>query len=252
MERKVDLQRASNNKIVKANSLLRARYSLSIRELKLLLIIISCLSPDDEDFPTIHLKVSQIAQLLGLQKGALYKELKALLKQLLSRVVEVKTPNGYKLYHWVDTAEYIEGRGEIIMKIHPDLKPYLLKLKEKFTMYQLKRILRLKSSYAIRLYELFKQHEGYRDLKIGIDELRDILKLGDKYPRPDSLKNRVIYPAIQEISEKTDLLVRVLTLKEQRKTTGFIFEIARRDTYAEDNLSATLQNQAEADSDCPF
>jgi len=219
--------RVESNKITKANTLIEARYRLTIREQRLILMCISMLSPENEEFPTVRFKVKDIVEALELNTEAYYHELKSILKRLLSRVLEIPGEDGgYTLLHWVDSAEYIPKAGEIELRIHPKLKPYLLKLKERFTTYYLKAVIGLRSSYSVRLYELLKQYQSIGRRRFSIEELKSLLKIEPgEYRRYNHFKERVILQAQRELKEKTDIYFDFREIKKGRKVVELEFTI---------------------------
>ena len=64
---------------------------------------------------------------------------------------------------------------------------------------------------------------------IPLARLREMLDLGDKYPRIETLRRRVLDPAIAEINQHTDLTVSVAPQRKGRKIVGFHFTIGQDD-----------------------
>jgi len=221
-----DNEKAEGNKITKANALVEARYRLTIREQRLILMAISLLSPEDEDIPTVKIRIKDLIEVLELDSHSFYNELKKTLKRLLSRVLEIQEENGYTLLHWVEVAKYLEGEGTVELKISKELKPYLLKLREKFTTYYLKAVIGLRSSYSVRLYELLKQYQDIGRRRFSIEELRSILKIEpDEYTRYNDFKRFVILQAQRELKEKTDIYFDFREIKRGRRVAEIEFTI---------------------------
>jgi Initiator Replication protein len=57
------------------NRLAEARYELTAREQKLLLYVIAMIEPEDDEFKRCVINVGEFAELAGLDKDHLYKEL---------------------------------------------------------------------------------------------------------------------------------------------------------------------------------
>lgn len=53
----------------------------------------------------------------------------------------------------------VDGRGVLEATFNPMLKPYLLSLKNKFLLYDIKNILKINSAHSIRIYEFLKSYE---------------------------------------------------------------------------------------------
>lgn len=60
---------------------------------------------------------------------------------------------------WVKTSIYKDGEGRVTIKLNEDLAPFLRDLKRAYTKFRLNNVLKLKSEYNWRLYELLKERE---------------------------------------------------------------------------------------------
>ena len=205
---------AKDMKIFKANQLVNARYKLNAIELKLMLYTVSKIKPDDMDFWTHELKVKEL--------DFTHKDIKAAARSLVSRVFEVKTPDGWLLMSWLSSVEYNGKSGTLSMTFDPKLKPYLLQLKEQFTAYDLSAVLPMRSAYTIRLYELLIQYQAIGKREFALDELRDLLQVPKSYRFPD-LRRQIFEPAMEDINKHGALSVEYEPVKEGRAYTGVIF-----------------------------
>ena len=77
-----------------------------------------------------------------------------------------------KIKSWIEKPKISDKT--IKFKLDEDMYPYLLQLKEKFTTYEIKNILNMKSCYAPRLYEILKSYEFVHEVTYSIDELKKI------------------------------------------------------------------------------
>lgn len=205
-----------DQKVFKANDLVNARYKLNPVELKLVLYAISAIKPDDTDFWTYTLQLKDL--------GMDYKELKAASRTLMQRVFEVKTADGWLLLHWVSSIEYDGRRGLLSLSFDPKLKPYLLQLKEQFTAYDLSAVLPMRSSYAIRLYELLMQYKTIGHRLFDLQEFRDLLKIPASYTYKD-IRRQILEPAIAEINRHGSITASYEPIKTGRAYTGLRFSI---------------------------
>lgn len=102
------------------------------------------------------------------------------------------------------------------MRFDPLLKPFLLELSNKFTSYRLANVIKLKSTYAIRIYELLKQYEDLKERTISLENLRYYLDAMDIYPNYANFKQRVLKPS-QKNWIKTDISFEFEEIKLGRK-----------------------------------
>ncbi len=222
--------------VVKSNKLVEAKYKLTLNEQRLILLMVSMIKPEDEDFKNIRIRIQDLKEILDLQRKDLYEEVPEITKRLMSRVLEIKDIEEKRLLQisWLSSAEYLFGEGVVELSFDPKLKPYLLKLKEAFTIYNLQSVIKLRSSYAIRFYELLKQYEKIGSRKFKLNELKDILGIGKKeYKLYGDFKRRVILPAQKELKEKTDIYFEFEEIKKGRKVVELIFYIYKNPDFKE-------------------
>jgi len=235
------------------NALIEARYSLTVEEQRLVLTTIAMLDnmeTNSSGFPMLRIPKKLIIEATGLHEKD-YKVIKNSLQRLMSRVITIETEKGFELYQWFAKAKYNKGDEYIEVQFHPDLKPYLLELKKRFTKIPLKQILQLRSKYAIRLYELLRR---YTDTGFRTDyllELREKLGVEKKeYTRFFDFERFVLKPAIKEINEKTDLEVSYKKKKTGRKITHIEFTIKQKDVLGkgDENLELGINQAMEISS----
>ena len=225
------MNRKKDNYLVsKSNNLIEARYRLSVQEQRLIAIMVSDIKPDDRDFKKYSYKIVDFIEWIGVEGKDYYKELRKITAKLLTRLITIKQDNILFQTSWLAGAKYHFGQGIIELSFHPDLKPYLLQLKNCFTQYALKNVLELKSKYAFRLYELLKQYQSIGRRKFSVSELRDLLGVEQgELKLWVHFKTRVLEIAKREINAKTDLVIDYTTKKVGRRIEYIIFSIQAQD-----------------------
>ena len=216
--------------VVKSNSLIRSRYDYTLAELRLVLTVASMVQADDKDFHEYSVEAKEFAELMGADKDNMYRSLKQLGKDLMSKPLEIPTKNGFAIANWFAWYEYQEKEGRILCSFAPKLKPHLLELQSHFTKYNLSNILRMKSTYAIRLYELAKSWEDTGWFIITVDDFKGTMGCKDQYERHNDLKRYVIDRAIKEINDLTDIEILYNEKKSGRKVTGLDFRVRAKYT----------------------
>lgn len=213
------------NLVTKSNMLIEANYRLGVVEQKIILCLASNIQPTDSDFKTYTLPIKEFNKLLGLKGTPKYTELRQITKELMQKVFEVRINKKVIQVAWLSYVAYNESEGAIDIRFDPFLRPYLLELKKEFTSYKLENVVKLKSSYAIRIYELLKQYEKLHERTFQIADLRKMLGAEDIYPAYGNFKQRVLVPAQKELKKKTDISFEIEEVKVGRRVDKIKFLI---------------------------
>ena len=244
------------NTVVKANDLIqKSRFSLSLQQQKVVLYLISQITPIDEDFKLYEFSIVEFCKVCGIDydSGKNYADLKEAVKEIADKSIWVKLDNGKEtLLRWIEKPYLDEHSGTIQIKLDKDMKPFLLQLKENFTQYELLWTLNFKSKYSIRFYELVKSIH-YHDLdtysrEFDLDELRRILG-AETYKTYQTFKVRVLEPAIQEINSFSDKNVIYLPIKHGRAVKRIKLTISSKDTMDCLKLQSDIEHGLGIDPD---
>jgi len=169
--------------------------------------------------------------MVGLKVDGQYGELQKITESLMQRVMKIREPGEKTLLQvsWLSSAFYEEDKGMVSLKFDSKLKPYLLQLKKQFTKINVTDSLKLKSIYAVRIYELLTQYETIGKRTITVEEFRNYCGIKeDEYKLYGHLKNKVINKAKSEINEKTDYSVNYKEIKESRKVVSTDWTIDKK------------------------
>ncbi len=215
--------------VVKSNKIIEAKYKLSARAQKFILLMASMIETKDEEFKFQTIRIKDIESILnadGTKWGGLYQEIKDIVMSLNNSPLKITNEDGSVLIvNWIASAEIRKGKGVIEFEFSEKLKPYLLQLKSHFTKFKLHNILKLKSSFSIRLYELMKARQFLGQARYTINALKTILGIEGKYKTYYDFKRRVILPAQKELAESSDICFEYEELKEGRAVKTLIFKI---------------------------
>lgn len=81
----------------KSNDLIEARYKLTVEEQRLVLLLSTAISPEDEDFKDYEIKVSAFAHTFNLEKRkAIYKSVEEAARELAGKTINL-SKNGKKV-----------------------------------------------------------------------------------------------------------------------------------------------------------
>ncbi|MGV8027396.1 MAG: RepB family plasmid replication initiator protein [Anaerolineaceae bacterium] len=232
-----DTVRPNDFIVTKANSLIEANYRLTLSQQRIVLLMASMIQPDDEDFKTYRIYTKDLLDILDINRSHLYAQMVNMIRELMEIVLTIKlSEDKYLNTHWISSQEYTIGVGYSDITFDPKLKPFLLRLKERFTTYKLENVIRLKSVYSIRIYELLKQYQSIGKRTITIELLKNMLRIGPKeYVLYGHFKDRVLNVAYKEINEKTDIAFEFREKKLGRKVNEIEFVIDKKETESKSN-----------------
>lgn len=230
---------ARHRTVVKANELIqKSRFNLSLQEQKIVLYLISKISPLDSKFYLYDFSIIDFCRICGIDytSGKNYEDIKKAIKDIADKSIYITLPNGTEtLVRWIEKP-YIDRRsGRIKIRLDEDMKPYLLQLQRNFTQYELVWTLRFKCKYSTRLYELVKSIH-YHELETysreySLDEIRQLLG-AENYTTYQTLKSRVLLPAVNEINRYSDKELDFEPIKVGRAVDRIRFTIATKDTLS--------------------
>ena len=224
--------------IRKSNELVEAKYKFDIWETRIFTKMLTMIHRDDEDFKEYKVYLKDLVSEFGLDKNKeAYELIRTGAKKLMKKsfYIPYEVDGQKRMFETpvissLDSA-ILEDKGianehlYIGISFHPRMKPYLLQLKSKFTMYDVRNILKLPSVYSIRIYELLKQYEKIGKRKFKVDELKDILGVQNEYPMYANFKQRVINKAQKDLSENTDIMFTFEEIKIGRAVEDLLFYI---------------------------
>jgi len=222
-----------------SNTLVEASHSMTLNEKRLIYAAAAVHNPKlpmpSKNRITLH--ADDFAEVFGLgDSNQIYEALadaaERLFNRRIRRIRDSPRGKGRKIItnmRWVSFAEYNEGEGTVTLGFCPEVAPYLTLIHQEFTRFKLKHIGNIGSYYGLRLYELCAQFRKGGERTIALDKLREMLDLGDKYERIETLRRRVLDPALKEINKHTDLRVVMTPERKGRKVIGFHFDIVQDD-----------------------
>jgi len=218
----------SNLEVKKSDVIVKARYTLSPLAIKFISAIISSLRYDDAPNQEYVFRVKDFQELGGYKTKQIYSLVDEALNNLLKNPLTIylnDEDNSVLKVNWISSAVY--NNGSVSFYIDPRLKPYLLEAKEKFLKYKLENILKLRSGYSIRIYEIFKdiynlnkRYGSFAKTTMSISELRDVLSIPVSYQYSTHIKNRVLKKAKEELSNFTDITFSFNEIKKGKRVVS--------------------------------
>ncbi len=255
----------------KSNFLIGAKYKSSLLENKIMAISLEKIQKKEyfdageEGGLICEIKASELRKLLDANSGSFYKQLEPVALAMTSRTIGMTDPDKreFEYISVINKAKYKDGIFTI--KYNSDLKKYISNLQNNFTILELTTMLKFKSVYSFRLYELLRSKAYYpkgekksdnaflisfslSELKLDmgvvnaeLDSVRrelsnkkdpDFDKAVEKSPEKTfktwyDFRRKVLDVATNEINEKTDMSVEYEAKKSGRgaKVYGVDFTV---------------------------
>ena len=234
--------------VVQANKLIGGKQMLKLNSAKIIRAAIMQIKPKDQEVKPYAVSITELAQLLGIPKNDLYRDVKGIAQDIFANPIYIKNDDKtgeFFAIPWVQLCGYQPDVGFVI-QLNSVLKPWLLNLKEHYTQYPLENILAMKSVYAIRIFELLQEkHIGKQiplegvDIEISVREIRECCGLEEeidkkgnvvrqkKYEKFSHFRSRVLDTAVNEINriESSNYHVSYKCIKTGRTVTSILFNL---------------------------
>ena len=206
-------------KIVFANKLLHAGYSLDINEQRLINLALSKVNSKKPNPGKIVIYPTEYAKCFGLSKHSVYEQLSSAAESLRDKSVTILDDSGTSLsIPWVSNARYekVKNQGSFItLEFSKDIEPYIFNIEGDFTELFFHNIVKLNSLASFRLYALLNRVRNYHNYKrrgavvvnFQLPEMKQKLFLSESYGAWRDFKARVLIPAIEKINAHTDICV---------------------------------------------
>ncbi len=234
----------NNNVVIQSNKLVEAHYKqqYTVQEQRMVLWVISEINKEEyyakKKNPEYKYKQKEItvsaqkyAELMDITVDDVYKRSKEIGDNLMQKVLTINTDDGgWKMLHWIEVMEYVKTTASIRVSISSEIIPYIIELKEKFTQFRLENILYLRSSYAIKLYQILAQYKQIGEREITVNTLRNILGINEQksYSLFAKIKSKILEISKREINEKTNLIISYSLVKQSRKVVAIKFKITQK------------------------
>lgn len=215
--------------VVKSNELINARMNgFTVAQIRLFEMLIAQLEREQDDFHPQRIYLTDFVAGIGTKHKGEFDRAREITKSLMQHVIEIWDGDQLKQRNILHKADYDKKKPYVEIVFHPDLRPYLLQLKEKFTTYDVRNILSLKKVHSIRLYQILKQHLYTGTRTFEVEELKYILGVENKYKKYNDFKKYAVMAAQRELQEKCDITFEFEEIKKGRKVEMLRFTIKRQ------------------------
>ena len=206
--------------------IVNARYALSKNEIDLILMLLTEIKKEDVDFKDYVFSIADLEA--KTSKKWQSKQLKETVRGLMSKPMEIEeSAERWEIINWFSYFKYHDG--VIRCRFDKAMKPYLLQMKNRFVVSDLRMVLPMRSSYSKRVYLMLKEYAKIGDRTMEIEELQSLLRVPKSMLRYDNFKAKVLIKSKEDINKFTDLKVDFKEIKLGRKVSKVIFIIKKND-----------------------
>ena len=212
-----------------------ARYNLTAREAKVILFLISKIDPIKQSSlleQTISVKeLEYILKDEDKKWGGLYKEMKNFQDRMLNKNLSMPTdieidgqvfPGKMNWFQYISPVRLEDGSVGMKFLFSQPLQPALLNLK-KYVGIELLEVVPLKSSFSIRMFQIFRAHRNrmakyqkQSTMRYEIEVLKSLLGIEGKYSDFGNFKKRVLNTLEKEINKHTSIKVEWKGIRKGR------------------------------------
>lgn len=191
--------------VAKSNELVPIMGRYDLQELRLIAYCIAHYDSRKPDNRKFTAKVSDLASIFSMDEDSAYSVVKRVVTAM-SKPFALKNENDEELFiWWFQEFKYIPKNGEVEFMLTTSITPYILELKERFSVYQLGDVHKFKAASTWHLFENLNRWKNAGGWYVTLKELRIMLGVYGKYSRFNSFREFYIDPAISEINEKSSL-----------------------------------------------
>ena len=195
--------------VIQPNQISRASYMMPILQRRLIYLAMAQIRLDDTDLLSMEMSIGNVMCALNMEKSEkTYEEIRATIRGLMEQTFEIEDFQEWKVFHWLHNVVYDKKKDTIKIRLHNDLKPYLLALKEVFTLIKINDITKLQSKYALRIFELImsrkeqKNKQGNWWYDTEFEHLRHLFKIEkNEYKLTNNFRRWVIDNPVKEINQ---------------------------------------------------
>lgn len=248
-----DLKLSKDFVVTLHNDLVQARFreSLTLNEQKILFAVLSNIEPAKfeidtygkkriaervEEIEPFRIPIKEFTEWLGVTDPN-YATFKRIVTKLKERSISIEQKDGsWEVIDWISRASYKKSTGMAEIKLSDELYPYVLNLSDNFTTVRLDVILKFRSIYTTKLYQMIKKRAHFKKWKVELDELKMLIGIAHEIMRDGNVKfkslnkyshfkERALENALQEINTYSEYQVDYAELKTGRKITAIEFSI---------------------------
>lgn len=238
--------------VVKSNVLIPSLSKFSLQQQRFLAYCLSKLDRNKDEIHPVQINLMEFSKTFDIKSHQIYSQIKQSFFEIGKKPLEIiidAEKEIMELHFWITSIYHNFENKTLIVQLNPNLKEYLLQLRDNFTSYRIKDVYQFQSSHSWMLYELLKQWKNAKKVAYKLDKLKRDMGIQGKYTRFDNMKHKVLLPSIKEINETTDIQVQFDTKRNGRCIDTLIFYIVSNDKTKspQEKLRKTIENEFDND-----
>lgn len=214
--------------VATSNYLIRNQIVLSARERKIVTYLISRIKPGDDPNTRYSFQIRDFCEVCGIDYFHNMADIKDAIRDLANKSEWVrtteqmngKTVKSERLFRWMESVEFVPDSGIVQFNFPRNMGNQLYELRRSFTEFQLISVLGMKNKYSIHFYQYLRSFKSIGKVEMPLEELREVLQLGDKYQNYKDLNKFVLKPAIREINLFSDIEVEMQKVRDEGRTVS--------------------------------
>ena len=241
-----EIRNERKRKVVTSNYLTRNQIVLSARERKIVTYLISRIKPGDDKNTRYSFQIREFCEVCGIDYLNNVTGVKDAIRRLANKSEWIrtteqrngKTVRGELLFRWMESVEFVPDSGIVEFNFPRNMGDQLYELRKNFTEFQLISVLGMKNKYSIHFYQYLVSFKSVGKVEMTLEELREVLQLGDKYRNYKDLNKFVLKTVIKEINFFSDIEVEIQKISEAGKTvSSLVFFINKNEENLESDFT---------------
>lgn len=212
-------------RLIKTNPIINARYEITAIQMKVFLKVIASIDQSSDVAPEINISVKEFQEFVGGKAKNIHAYLEDELTKLRKKDIYYEDERIKLEANFFSSVIYHKKEGYFTFEFSKNIKPFLLQIKENFTVLDIRNILFLDSVYAIRFYEFCKEYERFKGFELDVEDLKERFGIADKYKNYFDFKLKVLNRARSELMKNSELYFDFEEIKEGRKVVRLKFTI---------------------------
>lgn len=226
-KREMALQAISKDpyRLIKTNPIINAKFDITAVQMKVFLKVVASIDQSADEMPEINISIKEFQEFVGGKAKNIHTYLQDELTKLRKKDLYYEDERIRLEANFFSSIIYHKKEAYFTFEFSKNIKPFLLQIKDNFTVFDIRNIMYLDSIYAIRFYEFCKEFERFKTFEFNVEELKEKFGLTDRYKNYFDFKLKVINQARAELIKNSELYFEFEEIKLGKKVVRLKFFI---------------------------